>query len=319
MKFDSYVDAGSPASRRSVSRGRALGAGVVLLLLAVSGCGGSDDDQSDQPPEVSDFPVVTQDAALPLDAYTLSTGEQAELKDLYRELLTRCARGFGGEPVVVAPGTEEVVKNSRIWGGRFGTLSLEHASSLGYHAGPHDPVAPSFGLFGNEGEEPLATILYGADREVIGDDDGSTRPDIAGLPDGGCVGQVDSELGGDPLGTTPDAIDKMRLTAFRDDRTQSAVRAWSTCMADAGYTYESVDGPIDEFADGRPLSEEEVSVAVADVGCTKASRWRDISFAIEKAYQERELKENPERWADVKANAETIYENARTMVAGNSR
>lgn len=291
---------------------------AALPLALLGGCGGEDAGGSDRPPAVSEFPVVTQDSALPLESYTLTAGQRVELKELYRELVIRCARDFGGEPVVVQPGTEELVADSRMWGGRFGTLTAEHASTLGYHAGPDDPIAPSFGLFANDADEPLATILYGPDRQVIGEDVAADRPEIPGLPEGGCVSEVDRQLGGDPLATVPEDVEKLRLLAFRDDRTQEAVRTWVACMADAGYDYKSVDGPVDQFGDGRALSEEELSVATADVECTRASRWRDISFAIEKAYQERELQENPERWAEVKASAAHIYENARRAVAEKS-
>jgi hypothetical protein len=253
---------------------RAIGTLLCLVLLAA--CGGTRSSATDGPPEVKEYPVVTQDAALPLESYLLSPGQQAELKDLYRELLTRCAREFGGMPVVVQPGTEKLVEDSRLWGGRFGTLTTEHASSLGYHAGPNDPVVPSFGLFANDADEPLATILYGADRQVVGQEVAAERAKIPGLPKRGCVGEIARQLGGDPLGTVPEAIDKMRLAAFRDERTQKAVRKWVACMADAGFKYKSVDGPIDHFGDGRPLSEDEIAVASADVTCTKSSRWRDV-------------------------------------------
>lgn len=317
MKFTRFADVEVRAqSRDAPGRRRWLPAAALLpLLLVAAGCGAGAAAESDAPPKVSEFPVVTQDAALPLESYLLSSGERAELKDLYRELVSRCAHEFGGDPVVVQPGTEKLVADSRMWGGRFGTLTLEHASSLGYHAGPKDPVAPNFSLFANDGEEPLATILYGADRKVIGEDSPGKRPDVPGLPDGGCATQVNKRLGGDPLAAAPEAVEKMRLAAFRDDRTQSAQRKWVACMAQAGFTYKSIDGPADHFSDGLAVSEEELAVATADVTCTKASRWRDISFAIEKAYQERELKEHPEQWASIKEGAESIYENAREAVA----
>lgn len=292
---------------------------VAMLALPLVAACGSDEKTSSGAPEVSEFPVVTQDAALPLESYVLSLSERAELKSMYQELLTRCARRFGGQPLVVQPGTEELVEESRMWGGRFGTMTAEHASTLGYHAGPGDPVVPSFGLFANDGEEPLATILYGADRKVPGEEASAARADVPGLPQGGCAGEVDKLLGGDPFSTIPEDIDKLRLAAYRDDRTQEAVRDWADCMAEAGFRYTSVDEPVDTFGDGRALSEEELAVATADVACTKSSRWRDISFAIEKAYQERELKENPERWADVKAKGDSIYANARKAVAEGPR
>lgn len=292
---------------------------VLLVAVPLTAACGADDKASDGAPEVTNFPVVSQDAALPLESYMLSVSERAELKSLYQELVTRCARRFGGEPLVVQPGTEKLVEDSRMWGGRFGTLTEEHASTLGYHAGPDDPVLPSFSLFANDGEEPLATILYGADRDAVGEDSPDSRPDIDGLPDGGCTGEVDAMIGGNPFGIVPEDIDKMRLAAYRDDRTQEAVLKWVDCMADAGFKFKSVDEPVDRFGDGRALTEEELAVATADVACTRSSRWRDISFAIEKAYQERELKEDPERWAELKEKSNDIYANARKAVAGSSR
>jgi hypothetical protein len=296
---------------RSSAVALSLGAATFLLV----GCGATDPSNAGvKIPDAAQLPVVTEDAALPLDAYVLDVGDLAELKEMYRVLVKDCSVRFGGTPIVVQPGTEQLVRDSEMWSGRFGTMTLERASSLGYHAGPDDVVAPSFGLFANESDEPLATILYGSDRKVIGEESGSERPKIPGLPEGGCTGEVIRKLGGDPLSTVPEQIDKIRLRAYRDSRTQSAVQEWVACMRKGGFKYDAVDGPIDTFSDGRALSAEEISVATADVECTRSSRWRDISFAIEAAYQEKELKENPEQWAAVKSNSEHIYEAARELI-----
>lgn len=313
MVLFTRTSAATRVSARSANRAVALATAATLCLL--SACGETDSAEVGvKIPDVAQLPVITEEAALPLEAYVLDVGTLAELKGMYRELVEECATRFGGTPVVVQPGTEQLVEDSQMWGGRFGTMTLERASSLGYHAGPDDIVAPSFGLFANEGDEPLATILYGSDRKVIGEEAGSDRPRISGLPEGGCTGEVIRNLGGDPLATVPERMDKIRLKAYRDSRTQAAVQDWVACMREAGFKYEAVDGPIDTFSDGRALSEKEIAVATADVECTRSSRWRDISFAIEAAYQEKELKENPEEWAAVKASADHIYEAARELV-----
>jgi hypothetical protein len=267
---------------------------------------------------VSNFPPVASDAVLPAEAFVLSQSQQTDLDSAYKSILAKCAASYGAQAVPVSR-ESKIEQDSRMWGGRFGTMTEQHAASLGYHAGPSDPVAPTFDLFANQGSEPLSTVLFGSGESGID----AGRPESAEqksleerVPKGGCIAQAIKKIGGDPADLVPPSVEKMRLKAYRDERTVAATKKWVACMASSGFKYKAVDGPVDQFSDGQPLSAKELAVATADVRCTKSSRWRDISFAIEKAYQERAIQENPEVWRDLKEKNLRILAKAKALALG---
>lgn len=62
-------------------------------------------------------------------------------------------------------------------------------------------------------------------------------------------------------------------------------------MRGRGYTFAEIDEPIDSML-GQRLTEEEKTLAVADVTCTRSSRWSDLAFAIERQLQESAIAES---------------------------
>ncbi|WP_405064360.1 hypothetical protein OG474_22645 [Kribbella sp. NBC_01505] len=262
-------------------------AAMVCATLVVTACAGDPSDgKSDliEPSQVSlpnPLPAVTWQSTLPYDDLTLSAKERDRLHLAYNKLVEVCAKRFGTTLTRVEDDPEALGPEFALWAGRFGTLPLEQAKKYGYHAAPGEPVTKPWAIFTDEDEQPVLGVLQGEfsqGQEVPRDSAGSP------VPSGGCRGEAAKKVGGDPNALGPENAEELRLAALHDPRTVAASEQWSSCMRARGYKYAKLDGPIDE-ALGKRLAEPEKLIAVADVGCTRTSRWRDISFAIERGLQ----------------------------------
>lgn len=262
-------------------------AGLTLVMVVFSGCSAEAD--SGAPVLPSPLPRVVSTDELPIEKFSLDDDEVQEIREYFNAEVARCAARFGIDLKLVRDDPQaRADPASRMWAGRFGTLTESHAKKFGYHAAPGTRWRQSYNVFVLEDEFPRSTVIFGAD-----DPRGADLVDRSGggVPQGGCRGEVSRRLGGDPYRLVPDDVEGMRLAAVKDARSAAAMGEWSECMKVAGYAYSKVDQPVDE-ALGVVLSDRERDIAVADVRCTAESRWRDISFAIEKQPQVRYVEEN---------------------------
>jgi hypothetical protein len=111
------------------------------------------------------------------------------------------------------------------------------------------------------------------------------------LPAGGCLREVEADIGG-PLVSDTDITSELVNLTFEHDDVVTAVRAWSACMAASGHDYDTVQGPAESFSLD-VLSPAEVDVAVADVRCTGETGWDDVFYAVLSRYQQQAVDAHP--------------------------
>ncbi len=257
------------------------------------------------------LPVVTPHSTLPYDDLTLSPQERDRLHSAYNKLVEVCATRFGITLTRVEDDPEALGPEFALWSGRFGTLPLAQAKKYGYHAAPGEPATKPWATFTDEDVQPVLGVLQGEfDQGVKIPRDSVGNP----VPSGGCRGEVAKLVGGDPKALGPKDAEQLRLAAARDSRTVAASQQWSACMRARGYNYAKVDGPIDE-ALGKRLGTREKLIAVADVGCTRTSSWRDISFAIERGLQTLSIDVHGHQYDAALKAERRMLERAETLAA----
>lgn len=279
-------------------------AAVVLAACSSSGGAGGEPPLGEVPknPEPSTL-------ALPLDTY-LVTGEEdwvafASAQDV---LVQACMQGQGFDWPVPSrePGTR--TRNER----RYGLADLEVARSYGYRP-PPDPPAEAQLRFQ---QERARTISADEQRAFSGEP--GPKP---GGP-GGCLGESYKDLGAQDLQADTSFVEALggdALTrAEEDSRVVGVLDAWSSCMAEKGYDYETTQDAVYDYSSGQEggsdqppeggldqteggfdeeqaATQEEKDTAMADVECKQAHNVVGVQFAVESAYQEEIIDGNEER------------------------
>lgn len=284
---------------------------LATVAFALPACTSSQATGTEEIALPDPLPVVTAESRLPYQDVTLSGEDMTRLMDAYNELVRACAANYGVDLTMVSEAPETFGEDSKMWKGTFGALPLEHAQQYGYHAAPGEPSTTTFTVFVREDEQPQHGVLEGMYE------DGEERVlDAAGnpVPEGGCRGEISDQIGGNPTRLAPADSEELRLAALHDPRTEKAMTAWSECMREAGYRFSAIDEPAD-LALGSPISDEEKQVAVADVLCTRSSHWLDISFAIQKALQDRSIDQHGAEYENKLKQAHQMLDRA-TALAG---
>lgn len=298
---------------------------------------------------------------LPLDAYEVTYDERAALALAEARLTKACAARFGVDFDIPADhvlanaigiGTYDANKSPYAY--YYLLNDIDVAREYGYlrPAGlPAEPAEEWTSLIHDDqytwivinGLEPAprppeldrgsgqshhleATYPTGVERPV--DSDGSP------LPQGGCGGEAVSILAGD--GAVYDyayahelAEEPYFLALEEDSRVAAATEAWSACMADRGYDYDTPedpfvdpawyvvgsDGTIDE---SRPPKPEEIVTAVADVECKQVVNYLGVRVAVESAYQEQVIEEHFQDLEVNYRNAQAMLERANAVSGGTS-
>ncbi|MFC7500755.1 hypothetical protein, partial [Nocardioides sp. GCM10030258] len=244
----------------------------AVAAMLVSGCGGSDGGGKPpfRTPDLGDVAVVTADVQLPFDRYELSSADRVRIQAGHARLIEDClhdrgfdVRMFGDylRPPGIVP-----------WGGPVGTMTRDHASRLGYQAGPEDPFKLGAGIYtrtlDNITLDPQMDPTLRSDPQFQSALHGAVE-DEAPLPEGvelptlspgvepfeqGCFEVVDKQLDAplpDTLGLSGDVID---LAVVHPDVAER-MEAWTACMEVRGHQYKTVVDPI------RQYNFEEVSAA----------------------------------------------------------
>jgi hypothetical protein len=273
---------------------RSAGAAAALILVAalMSGCAASPTEADWSVPELPvDVPVFSATSSLPFDSYQLPDAELQRMQEAHGQLLAECAAEYGADLEFLGDYTPPADLSFAAWGGRFGTLDASHASEFGYHASPDSAWAPVGGFYLRDpanlqptdvaGSVASQIIMYGPEADPTV----SSPVDAAGdeVPAGGCNQIVNHELGGEMVSIVGIEADVINL-ALEHPRVKSAIAAWVACMSAAGYRYDKVQQPANDYA-ALPLTAEEVDVATADVTCTASSRWADLYYAALTDYE----------------------------------
>jgi hypothetical protein len=300
-------------------KGRVIGAAALLALL--SGCTAAPSRDEWTTPTVSDDFTFIEGQSLPFDAFHLSEPELQRMQAKQAQLLTACAAKYGATVTFGGDYIRPTDDSRSMWGGRFGTMSAEHASTLGYHAGPDDPWAPVGGFYlptasnvqpNQSADEALAQVVTGGAQP---DGSGPAPIDATGepLPPGGCYAVVEAEIGAE-LHTELGILSDLFGLTLNDPRVKEAMADWSSCMGAAGYDFTDIQGPVEKF-NLSMLSPEETEVAIADVKCTRSSNWSNLFYEILTSYQQQALAKQRGDMPEVLASEKFRLERLDSLVS----
>ncbi|BCJ47111.1 hypothetical protein GCM10010168_83320 [Actinoplanes ianthinogenes] len=297
---------------------------MVIGVLAIAGCsgGGSASPAATRnpggvptspvsPPAVTASPTVSSlnNASLPLDRYTTTADEYAELNYASKLMTAECMKRFG---ITYNPGKRLKLLDYRDRTNDLGLIDEAHAARFGYHMDParyskHDTnsnpgltTAQSYILFGER--------LGKSDRE--------------GVPEDGCMGEGYRKVGW----STEDDVwlqelgNDAKSRAFADKRAVALMADWSTCMRKSGYRYDNVDDVNNDQRwwkdEDAPAGRAEKNTALADVRCKKKLNYLGTMTSILVAYQQQIVEANLERLESVRAATQQALKNAAAVLGG---
>ncbi|GGV73173.1 hypothetical protein GCM10010294_34980 [Streptomyces griseoloalbus] len=254
-----------------------------------SGAGNAEPGTGSTRPSLAPLPPPEPGISLPLDSYVPSPEEQGRSDRAQAALERACLARFGLRwegPGRTALETGRRMALSR-QAARFGVTDPEHAERYGYHAPPWSTYDPRVGELLDQHQHvtpDVRKVLYGTATEAGG------RP----VPRNGCRAEAARRLarGAPPADRNlPGRLaEQAAAAALEDPRLSAVVGAWRSCVTGAGLRYAS---PQDAAGDprwkrDRTPTEEEVSVAVADVRCQNEVRYLPTLVTVT-AGKQREL------------------------------
>ena len=134
------------------------------------------------------------------------------------------------------------------------------------------------------------------------------------VPDGGCHGEANREIGERPATETELLALLQKQAIFyaeQDDRLLAAFKLWSGCMARAGFSYSQPWAANDQGRWKDPRSrDEQILTATADVACKHEVNLVGIWVAVESAYQRQLMQAHGNALADARQRLEAQRETA---------
>lgn len=303
---------------------------TATVMVALSACSDpslSLDRESQEAPSgpASELPEEPRAAArteLPLDSYQPDADQMFKLLQAQTKAAVDCARQFGVESTLVAD-PQPVADNSR----RYGVVDLAHAQAFGYNAPdeelietPWNPSPVEYAVMFGQAQITGPLTLEDRTRIENGTHDAELPEELEGveLMEGGCIGEAHRlipQLPVDGLDLLNQISAESSSRAEQDDRVVRAIGAWSECMADRGYLYDSIWEPNDtSWPD--PAGAEEVATAVADVDCKVATGLLDTWVAVESEYQRDLIEENAETLDTLQTTMEDALRAASEVLEG---
>jgi hypothetical protein len=247
-------------------------------------------------PKITVGPVPPADSdqaiTLPLSTYAdVAEAQQTALSEASTLLTQQCmsARGFVYSTQATPSQVQTLYQSAEF---SFGVTSPSDAAVFGY--GQPRSGAPKqgpaflggFATFGDLAKQPRAwvTALLGfAPGGRIGR---SRQP--------GCLQQASQELNG-PGGGLSDPVPQIALQASQwtqsDPLVRAVDRAWSRCMARAGYHYATPQQPASRNWP-HTATPAETATATADVRCKQQVNLASTWLTVEAAYQSALISEN---------------------------
>ncbi|MEU0133462.1 hypothetical protein ABZ172_05400 [Streptomyces sp. NPDC006296] len=260
-----------------------------MLSLGLAGCSGTTGPDEKDPksgPVNASTPGATaaadgSDSAdftfrLPIAAYSYTEAQNADIGAAEDVLTERCMKRLGIPYTAV-----QAPEASRASDRRYGLSSAEDAARYGYHLPPKASFNPNKGL-----DAPTLVALYGRSAGI----EGTADPSLD-VPPRGCRGEAADSLDEDHryragAETASGIARRSYQQATQDSRVREAVRRWSGCMADRGYTYSDPMAALgDERFLDKPVTEREVETARADMECKAEVRLLQTWFSVETAVQ----------------------------------
>ncbi|WP_331767098.1 hypothetical protein [Embleya sp. NBC_00896] len=276
-----------------------LAALACATTLALAGCAAGDDEAAAGKAAASESPRAPQSLEqgpppsipaprqladmhgqlLPIEPYLLDLDQMRLIQNARSVLVSTCLkrRGFDVTLPVAAAGAGPNTQSEMRYG-------ADRAAAAQY--GYREPGAV---------QQPVPPSMSAAAREAL-----------AGK--GGCVEEVDAEFAAKGLlAQDPDVVVNINVDnmqhSIRDERVTTAFRAWSDCMRAKGFDYAT---PMDASADrrwqqGSTASPQEIATAVAHSDCMRDNNVVGTWFAVESAYEQRDIDAHQAELADLKS------------------
>lgn len=279
-----------------------VGRRLTLVVLAavcgtflLSGCAPDREAEPDSSSQLAIYqPKVDPLLAFVQPAEILVVLEQAE--DI---LAYECMARFGFKDFPVKDYDRLAMKATQPDERIYGITNRAVAAKYGYLLGP--AVAPPAAT-SESGTVSYRNTLFG-DFEALAQGR-AVEPEPGGIPIGGCLGEAQTKLTGNPNGVpTMDAegprslIPEAWLQSWDDARTVAAKADWSRCMAAVGYTVK--DPVMDEYHfpnrgpdEGAPGDPAEIQQALADITCKEETDFVSRVNAVHIEYSNRLIEEN---------------------------
>ncbi|MBD0707178.1 MULTISPECIES: hypothetical protein [unclassified Streptomyces] len=302
-----------------------LSAALLTACSAESGDGGGGGGSAKEPAIGTVTKLVSATGlSFPLDGYETTDEQRRKLDRAQAQVTSDCMKRFGFTfelPVSLSPagtGGESL---------RYGLTDPKTAERYGYtaHRGAASPSKPAAKSLGASGQ----LALHGPDSTMAGrpmsleesraKDSGKT---VNGqkVPIGGCLREGYLTVYAPKKG----ALDSMFVTNMamdansrsrEDSRVVTAVKAWSACMAEKGY---KADEPVSPQADlglkpndyGSPKG---IAAARQDVACKERANLVGVWYAVEGAYQKRNIEQYAEALKQAKTELDERLRFAATL------
>ncbi|WP_043615288.1 hypothetical protein [Nonomuraea candida] len=279
-------------------RGLVLGSALLLTTTAAA-CAA---DVPAPPAPVRGVTSVSE-LVLPFDAYKTTPQQRAVLGNAHNRLVVRCMRKRG---ITVSPPAEDPAVIAKVDPGnsrRYGVTDPEAARSHGYHLA-RPPSPDTTGSWAGKLPERTRHRLYGT------------------AADRGCLDRASLTLSkGARKADWPWLALQDSLTleqAAKHPSVTTAVKRWQACMSRAGHDYPNPEAAI---ADGRwdldepAVTEEEKQTATADTSCKWSSGLVAAWYAADAELQRAVVRDNPERFAALRANLKQRLNRASRLLA----
>jgi hypothetical protein len=263
---------------------------------------------------------------LPVNAYGYTVPERNRLGWARQVLTGACMRQLGYRYVVDAAQYQRVatidLADNGVYGNkrRYVVTDPATAGRYGYHKVSTATGAQAVGGRRNPGAMTTDERegLFG----VLPDGKSATHTaDGRPIPAGGCIGAADTTLARAGQAGKAEPVNRLGGESYQhslgDARVRAVFQAWSRCMAGRGYHVTSPLRIIDGFdLDTRTVTPAEIATARADVSCKQQTHLTDIWFDSEEAYQEKQIKGNPDQFHQAKIDHDTVMKAVTKILAG---
>ncbi|MGW5774962.1 hypothetical protein [Streptomyces sp. NPDC003863] len=298
----------------------------AALLTACSSESGGGGGGSAKEPEIGTVPrmLSTTSLSFPLDGYATTEDQRRKLERAQSRVVGDCMKRFGFTyelPVSPAPASRS--GESR----RYGLTDPAIAARYGYipNRGAEPPTKPAAqplsanGTLALNGPSDYKGPQPASLEEARAKDSGKTLNGQK-VPIGGCIRESFLTIYAPKKGSV-DALFVTNLgmdansRSREDSRVVAAVKAWSACMAEKGYT---VDEPVSPQSDlglnpntyGGPKA---IAAAKQDVACKEKANLVGIWYTVESAYQKRSIEQNAETLNQAKTELNDRLKLAATL------
>ncbi|WP_333777712.1 hypothetical protein [Streptomyces sp. IBSBF 3136] len=276
-------------------------------------------------PEVGTVPTLdnTRARKLPVEKYLISPQENAKIESARSALMTSCMKRFG---FTFKPATPDYGQKWDQTSHRYDPTDPALAAAHGYHGPRRGTQAGA--------QRPARKPMSSAMEVVLGHGLGAPTPPGGAtppadgkyhgltIPKGGCMGEAEAKLtrGGGIIQDAPGAVDinfKDYVRSMADPKLKAAFAKWSSCMKEKGFSYPTPEAAVKDPAWNSPKpSKHELATAAADVDCKRRNNVVGTWFAVEAAYETRDIQSDIKKMTRIRNSIDIAVRNAAAAPAG---